>query len=85
MPDEYGPPYTDNADKELPGKNDSNQTSMKDREIEYWQDQIKLCKESMKERHEEWSENIAEYNMDFKVPGLDSDQVIHLSRMYPLA
>ena len=97
MPNEYGPPYTDeeirasdansadNNVNESPGKAESNQLPMKDKEIEYWQDQIKLCKESMKERHEEWSENIAEYNMDFNVPGLESNQIIHLSRMYPLA
>lgn len=57
---------------------------MATKEKEFWKNQIKNSKKYMEKRHETWRELLSEYNMNFKIPGMQEEQIVKMSRMYPL-
>ena len=58
--------------------------AMPRKERDMWLDEIEITKKYMEKRHELWKELFSEYNLKFDIPGLNEEQVVKLSRMYPL-
>ena len=57
---------------------------MKQDELQYWRKSIDNCVTYMRPKHKEWNKLLRMYRQEFDVPGLDPDQVVKISRFYPL-
>ena len=57
---------------------------MKGEEVQYWRKSIDNAQKFMLPKHKEWRKLLAMYRQEFEVPGLDKDQVVRISRFYPL-
>jgi len=57
---------------------------VKQEQIQYWRKSIDNCVTYMRPKHKEWNKLLRMYRQEFDVPGLDPDQVVKISRFYPL-
>ena len=57
---------------------------LKDTEREYWRKTIDRVQRVMEPRHRSWEKLLASYELKMDIPGLEKDEIIHVSRMYPL-
>jgi len=57
---------------------------LKQDELQYWRKSIDNCVTYMRPKHKEWNKLLRMYRQEFDVPGLDPDQVVKISRFYPL-
>ena len=57
---------------------------MKGEEVQFWRKSIDNAQKFMAPKHKEWRKLLAMYRMEFEVPGLDKDQIVRISRFYPL-
>jgi len=57
---------------------------LKQDELQYWRKSIDNCVTYMRPKHKEWNKLLRMYRQEFEVPGLDPDQVVKISRFYPL-
>ena len=57
---------------------------MKQEQIQYWRKSIDNCVTYMRPKHKELNKLLRMYRQEFDVPGLDPDQVVKVSRFYPL-
>lgn len=57
---------------------------MKQEEIQYWRKSIDNCVTYMRPKQKEWNKLLRMYRQEYDVPGLDPDQVVKISRFYPL-
>ena len=55
-----------------------------DKDREYWRKTIDRVQRVMEPRHRSWEKLLAAYELKMDIPGLDKDEIIHVSRMYPL-
>ena len=57
---------------------------LKDTEREYWRKTIDRVQRVMEPRHRSWEKLLASYELKMAIPGLEKDEIIHVSRMDPL-
>lgn len=53
--------------------------------IDFWKDQVKICRDYMKPRHKRWRDLLNRYNLDFSSDSVDKQFIIRKSSMYPIA
>tara|TARA_R110001583_G_scaffold129445_2_gene281249 strand:- start:835 stop:2910 length:2076 start_codon:yes stop_codon:yes gene_type:complete len=57
---------------------------LKAEDVQYWRKSIDNAQKFMAPKHKDWRRLLAMYRMEFEVPDLDKDQVVRISRFYPL-
>jgi len=57
---------------------------LNNKDREYWRKTIDRVQRVMEPRHRSWEKLLAAYELKLDIPGLDKDEIIHVSRMYPL-
>ena len=57
---------------------------LNNKEREYWRKTIDRVQRVMEPKHKSWEKLLASYELKMDIPGLDKDEIIHVSRMYPL-
>ena len=57
---------------------------MKAEDVQFWRKSIDNAQKFMHPKHKEWRKLLAMYRMEFEVADLDKDQVVRISRFYPL-
>lgn len=52
--------------------------------VDFWRNQINHSQKYMNKRHKTWRRLLRKYDLEMEVPGVDDENVVKLSRFYPL-